>query len=87
MLPGDCQFPDLSVPCSTLPVEATEITIKEFALEITNQDLDKARTFTAQALGAMNMSKTEVSFANMQSVKNKIQDIATEARTHVDKGE
>jgi hypothetical protein len=33
------------------------------------------------------MSKTEVSFANMQSVKNKIQDIATEARTHVDKGE
>ena len=61
--------------------------IKEFAMEITNQDLDKARTFTAQALGAMNMSKTEVSFANMQSVKNKIQDIATEARTHVDKGE
>ena len=61
--------------------------IKEFALEITNQDLDKARAFTAQALGAMNMSKTEVSFANMQSVKNKIQDIATEARTHVDKGE
>ncbi len=53
----------------------------------TNQDLDKARAFTAQALGAMNMSKTEVSFANMQSVKNKIQDIATEARTHVDKGE
>ena len=61
--------------------------IKEFALEITNQDLDKARAFTAQALGALGMSKTEVSFANMQSVKNKIQDIATEARTHVDKGE
>ena len=61
--------------------------IKEFAMEITNQNLDKARTFTAQALGAMNMSKTEVSFANMQSLKNKIQDIATEARTHVDKGE
>lgn len=61
--------------------------IKEFAMEITNQDLDKARTFTAQALGALGMSKTEVSFANMQSVKNKIQDIVTEARTHVDKGE
>ena len=61
--------------------------IKEFAMEITNQDLDKARAFTAQALGALGMSKTEVSFANMQSVKNKIQDIATEARTHVDKGE
>jgi hypothetical protein len=61
--------------------------IKEFAMEITNQDLDKARAFTAQALGSMNMSKHDVSFANMQSVKNKIQDIATEARTHVDKGE
>ena len=61
--------------------------IKEFAMEITNQDLDKARAFTAQALGALGMSKTEVSFANMQSVKNKIQDIVTEARTHVDKGE
>lgn len=61
--------------------------IKEFAMQITNQDLDKARAFTAQALGAMNMSKNDVSFANMQSVKNKIQDIATEARTHVDKGE
>ena len=61
--------------------------IKEFAMEITNQDLEKARAFTAQALGALGMSKTEVSFANMQSVKNKIQDIATEARTHVDKGE
>ena len=61
--------------------------IKEFAMQITNQDLDKARAFTAQALGAMNMSKNDVSFGNMQSVKNKIQDIATEARTHVDKGE
>ena len=61
--------------------------IKEFAMEITNQDLDKARAFTAQALGILNMSKNDVSFGNMQSVKNKIQDIATEARTHVDKGE
>lgn len=61
--------------------------IKEFAMEITNQDLDKARAFTAQALGILNMSKNDVSFGNMQSVKNKIQDISTEARTHVDKGE
>lgn len=61
--------------------------IKEFALEITKQDLDLARNYTAQALGSMGMSKTEVSINNMQSVKNKIQDIATEARTHVDKGE
>ena len=61
--------------------------IKEFALEITKQDLDLARNYTAQALGAMGMSKTEVSINNMQSIKNKIQDIATGARTHVDKGE
>ena len=61
--------------------------IKEFAMEITNQDLDLARNYTAQALGSMGMSKTEVSINNMQSIKNKIQDIATEARTHVDKGE
>ena len=61
--------------------------IKDFALEITKQDLDLARNYTAQALGAMGISKNDVSINNMQSVKNKIQDIATEARTHVDKGE
>jgi len=61
--------------------------IKEFALEITKQDLDLARNYTAQALGAMGISKTEVSINNLQSVKNKIQDIATMARTEVDKGE
>ena len=61
--------------------------IKEFALEITKQDLDLARNYTAQALGAMGISKTEVSINNLQSVKNKIQDIATLARTEIDKGE
>ena len=61
--------------------------IKEFAMEITNQDLDLARNYTAQALGSMGMSKTEVSINNLQSVKNKIQDIATMARAEIDKGE
>jgi len=61
--------------------------IKEFAMEITKQDLDLARNYTAQALGAMGISKTDVSINNLQSVKNKIQDIATMARTEVDKGE
>ena len=61
--------------------------IKDFAMEITNQDLDLARNYTAQALGSMGMSKTEVSINNLQSVKNKIQDIATLARTEIDKGE
>ena len=61
--------------------------IKDFAMEITNQDLDLARNYTAQALGSMGMSKTEVSINNLQSVKNKIQDIATMARAEIDKGE
>ena len=61
--------------------------IKDFAMEITKQDLDLARNYTAQALGAMGINKTEVSINNLQSVKNKIQDIATMARTEVDKGE
>ena len=61
--------------------------IKDFAMEITKQDLDLARNYTAQALGAMGISKTEVSINNLQSVKNKIQDIATTARTEIDKGE
>lgn len=61
--------------------------IKDFAMEITKQDLDLARNYTAQALGAMGISKTDVSINNLQSVKNKIQDIATMARTEVDKGE
>ena len=61
--------------------------IKDFAMEITKQDLDLARNYTAQALGAMGINKTDVSINNLQSVKNKIQDIATEARTEIDKGE
>jgi len=61
--------------------------IKHFAMEITKQDLDLARNYTAQALGAMGINKTEVSINNLQSVKNKIQDIATLARTEIDKGE
>ena len=61
--------------------------IKDFALNIAKQDLDLARNYTAQALGAMNMSKTDVSINNLQSVKNKIQDIATMAISDADKGE
>jgi hypothetical protein len=61
--------------------------IKEFAMEITKQDLDLARNYTAQALGSMGMSKTDVSINNLQSVKNKIQDIGTMARSEIDKGE
>ena len=71
----------------SMKAQAVMDNIKDFAMEITNQDLDLARNYTAQALGSMGMSKTEVSINNMQSVKNKIQDIATMARAEIDKGE
>jgi len=71
----------------SMKAQAVMDNIKDFALEITNQDLDLARNYTAQALGSMGISKTEVSINNLQSVKNKIQDIATMARTEIDKGE
>jgi len=71
----------------SMKAQAVMDNIKDFAMEITNQDLDLARNYTAQALGSMGISKTEVSINNLQSVKNKIQDIATMARTEIDKGE
>jgi hypothetical protein len=71
----------------SMKAQAVMDNIKDFAMEITNQDLDLARNYTAQALGSMGISKTEVSINNLQSVKNKIQDIATMARAEIDKGE
>ena len=71
----------------SMKAQAVMDNIKDFAMEITNQDLDLARNYTAQALGSMGMSKTEVTINNLQSVKNKIQDIATMARAEIDKGE
>jgi len=71
----------------SMKAQAVMDNIKDFAMEITKQDLDLARNYTAQALGSMGISKTEVSINNLQSVKNKIQDIATMARAEIDKGE
>ena len=71
----------------SMKAQAVMDNIKDFAMEITNQDLDLARNYTAQALGSMGISKTEVSINNLQSVKNKIQDIAIMARAEIDKGE
>ena len=71
----------------SMKAQAVMDNIKDFAMEITNQNLDLARNYTAQALGSMGISKTEVSINNLQSVKNKIQDIATMARAEIDKGE
>ena len=61
--------------------------IKDYALTVTGNDLDKARTFTAQALGEMNISKHDVSINNMQSIKNKISDIVNLSTIDNDKGE
>lgn len=61
--------------------------IKQFAMDLTNQDLDQARRITAQAFGELGISKTDVSINNLQSIKNKIQDIVTFSQAEVDKGE
>lgn len=61
--------------------------IKDFAMGITGNDLDKARAITAEALSTMGISKDEVSINNLQSVKNKISDLATQEKVYSDKGE
>ena len=61
--------------------------IKDFALGVANQDLDLARNYTAQALGQMSISKNDVDINNLQTIKNKIQDIATQMVMERDGGE
>ena len=61
--------------------------IKDYALSVTGNDMDKARMFTAQALGEMNISKQNVSINNMQSIKNKISDLVNLSSIDDDKGE
>lgn len=61
--------------------------IKDFALGVANQDLDLARNYTAQALGQMGISKNDVDINNLQTIKNKIQDIATQMVMERDGGE
>lgn len=61
--------------------------IKDFALGVANQNLDLARNYTAQALGQMGISKNDVDINNLQTIKNKIQDIATQMVMERDGGE
>lgn len=61
--------------------------IKDFALGVANQDLDLARNYTAQALGQMGINKNDVDINNLQTIKNKIQDIATQMVMERDGGE
>lgn len=66
---------------------ALMLNIKDFAMSLTGNDLDKARAITAEALSTMGISKDEVSINNLQSVKNKISDLATQEKVYSDKGE
>tara|TARA_Y100001963_G_scaffold111558_1_gene154354 strand:+ start:1085 stop:1690 length:606 start_codon:yes stop_codon:yes gene_type:complete len=61
--------------------------VKNFAFEITNKNEHNAKSFYAQALGEMGMKENELSVNNMDSVKNKIQDLVTLSQVDKDKGE
>lgn len=63
------------------------LNLKEHSLGVTGNDLDKARAITAEALSTMGLSKAEVSINNLQSIKNKISDLATQEKVYADKGE
>jgi len=67
--------------------KALQNSIKNYALEATNQDLDKARDVTVQAMGQLGLSKSDININNLQSIKNEIQDIITKDRANIDKGE
>ena len=66
---------------------ALMLNIKDFAMSLSGNNLDKARAITAEALSTMGISKEEVSINNLQSIKNKISDLATQEKVYSDKGE
>ena len=61
--------------------------LKDFALSVTAQDIDEARKITAEALGQLGIAKDDVDINNLQSIKNKIQDLATLSVMDRDGGE
>ena len=63
------------------------LNLKDYSLGVTGNNLDKARAITAEALSTMGISKEEVSINNLQSIKNKISDLATQEKVYADKGE
>lgn len=66
---------------------ALMLNLKDYSLGVTGNNLDKARAITAEALSTMGISKAEVSINNLQSIKNKISDLATQEKVYADKGE
>jgi len=61
--------------------------LKDFALSVTAQNIDEARKITAEALGQLGIAKNDVDINNLQSIKNKIQDLATLSVMQRDGGE
>ena len=61
--------------------------LKDFALSVTAQDIDEARKITAEALGQLGIAKDDIDINNLQSIKNKIQDLATLSVMDRDGGE
>ena len=61
--------------------------LKDFALSVSAQDIDEARKITAEALGQLGIASNQIDINNLQSIKNKIQDLATLSVMERDKGE
>ena len=52
--------------------------IKSFAMDVASENKTNAANWYAQALGQLGINEKQLDINNMQTVKNKIQDIATE---------
>ena len=61
--------------------------LKDFALSVSAQDIDEARKMTAEALGQLGIASNQIDINNLQSIKNKIQDLATLSVMERDRGE
>jgi len=51
--------------------------IKSFAMDVANENKANAANWYAQALGELDIPEAKLTIDNMKSVKNKLQDIAT----------
>tara|TARA_X000001036_G_scaffold104510_1_gene97708 strand:- start:2286 stop:2882 length:597 start_codon:yes stop_codon:yes gene_type:complete len=51
--------------------------IKSFAMDVANENKANAANWYTQALGELDIPEAQLSIDNMKSVKNKLQDIAT----------
>jgi len=86
--PIEKQMAELGIESSDVSQSKKHIldNIKNHALELCRQDIDKARSVTAEALGMLNISNKDIDINNLQTIKNKIQDIVTFSQVD-DRGE